>query len=284
MAHHPFLPSGHGDFIAELQRFRADCGDPPYPGVISNVERLETLYPLRHPRKTLPTTLSASAISQVFSGSRPRLPSAELLAVLVLAHLYCAVENGSVQGDPDTGAPRHWQEILQAWQARRRQAQLAQRPPSSDDQPPADHRPSPTVNTAPSGGRRADPVHPTEPELETLSAHGPYGAVLAERARDGDSHAIYQIAVILATNPYHAAGALAYLLDATAAGHLDAAELVPSPGQRVDHQRVRAHAGELARAAEARGDQAAAHAFRSCALQAELGETSAAAPEHDGSD
>ncbi|RFS83469.1 hypothetical protein D0T12_20695 [Actinomadura spongiicola] len=308
MTHRPFYPAGHENIFEDFRQFRTDCGEPDSSSVIHNVERLEELFPLKHGRESLPDSLSRSAVSQFFTGSKGTPPSARLVAVVVLAYLRCAVENGSIRSDPETGTPHDWECVLEAWQARLREAKRQNRPepplPRHGGRQDTDTSSTATGTTEPpgSGGttapdvapgpmeggsrlsvmpsasspvppgtaRRADPVHLTPDESAALVAHGDYGLVLAEHARIGDREALYQLAVALALDPDHCARAQSWLVSATAARHPAAADLVPEPGRSIDVHDARARAKELARRAEACGHEAALEFFLSCVQQAAL--------------
>ncbi|RKS70959.1 hypothetical protein BZB76_5439 [Actinomadura pelletieri DSM 43383] len=308
MTHRPFYPAGHEDIFEDFRQFRADCGKPDSSSVLDNVARLEQLFPLKHGRKSVPRTLSKSAMSQFFTGSKGTLPAAGITAALILGHLRCAVENGSIRSDPETGTPHDWECILEAWQARLRQAKRQNRPepplPRHGGRQDAGTSSTATGTAEPSGSggatapvvppgpveggsrlavmptasppvppgttRHTDPVHLTPDESAALVAHGDYGLVLAEHARIGDPEALYQLAVALALDPDHCARAQAWLVSATAARHPAAAGLVPEPGRSIDVHDARARAKELARRAEGCGHEAALEFFLSCVQQAAL--------------
>ncbi|MFC4052800.1 hypothetical protein ACFOY4_24190 [Actinomadura syzygii] len=268
MSHRPFYPAGNEEFAADLRRLHSDCGEPTYSSVIRIIPQLDELFPLKHGRLSLPTSLSRSNISQLLNGARQA--SAAPLAVLVLCFLRCAAENGSIRTDPATGAPLKWEAILRAWQKRLRRARQqddvraaspAPNPSaSSDDQSSV----MPSMALADPGTKRrsADPVHLEPGELAVLGAHGAYGGVLAEQAKLGDPEAIYQLAVALAFSPEYRSKAVAYLLNA-GPSHPAALGLLQESEQSIDPRHARTRAESLAEMAKAYGYEAAMHFFRS---------------------
>ncbi|TYK46983.1 hypothetical protein [Actinomadura decatromicini] len=276
MSNRLFYPAGNKEFAADLRRLRSDCGEPNYSSLIGIVPKLDEFFPLKHGRTSLPESVSRSHLSQFFNGARQ--PSAEYLAVIVLSHLRCAAENGSIRIDPATDAPLGWEAILEAWQKRLREARqqddVRDASPAPNPSAPADRSSVlPSVSLIdPGTPRRADPVHLAPGEVDALIAHGAYGNVLHEHAALGDREAIYQVGVVLALHRDYRVRAVAYLLNATAAGHPTASGLVPDSGQGIDLCHALARAKTLADMAETSGHETALRFFRLCVLRADLGD------------
>jgi hypothetical protein len=172
-----------------------------------------------------------------------------MLTVIVLSLQRCGWENGSLPEDPGQAGLEEWHRLL-------RNAKAAGG---------ARSRPA-TVRDGGGGPvRRADPVRLEPGEIAELGGHGRYASALASRAGRGDRDAVYEIAVILGCGTRYGRKAVAYLLNALAAGQRVASDLLPMDDGDVDRRLAQAHARVLAYAAERRGDGEAAHTFRSCA-------------------
>ncbi|GGQ17234.1 hypothetical protein BKA00_006873 [Actinomadura coerulea] len=219
----------------------------PKPTVVNQiVGDLEEFYPLMGGRSTLPTSVGRSTLNQVVNGVR--LPSASMLAVIVLALGRCGRENGGLAEDPGPSALGEWHRLLR--EAKAEESARAR------------------AGSGGGGGARtaraADPVRLEPGERAVLDAHGPYASALAARAERGDRDAVYEIAVLLACGTGRGLKAAAYLVNAAAAGQSAAPDLLPADDGEVDGRLARAHAHALAYAAGRYGDEDAARAFRSC--------------------
>lgn len=306
MTSHPDGPSALEQYTSRIKELYRSCGSPRSSLVDAVARRLEEFYPLQHGRSTLPTSVGRSTLSQVVNATR--LPSAEMLAVIVLSLQRCGQENGSLAADREPEDLQTWQRLLRqakaeaaarkarsAAQSRGRRPEVTDRTTTGENAGTDEEQPGPTSTeglgrtAAPGAGPaqrpadavaatprparrhgRADPVVLEQRELAELARHGTYATALTGPAGHGDSDAIYQIAVILSGHPDHAHKAVSYLLNAAAAGHELANELIPLDGDRVDSQSALLHARVLARAAERNRDHDAACTFRACASHHEL--------------
>ncbi|GAA1783960.1 hypothetical protein [Actinomadura chokoriensis] len=241
------------EFQRRLRELYLRAGSPSSALVDATAARLEEFYPLGGGRRSVPRGISRSTLSQVVKGTR--LPTAGMLAAIVLSLQRCGWENGSLDDDPGPDALPEWHRLLREAQAAR-----AARPAAS-------RRPAPVPADGPR--RRADPVVLEPRERAELRVHGRYAAALERRAAAGDRDAVYEIAVLLGCVPGHGHKAAGYLINAAAAGLSVAANLVPVDGAEVDRALAVAHAHVLAYAAGRRGDREAAQAFLSCAAAAD---------------
>ncbi|NYE11194.1 hypothetical protein [Actinomadura citrea] len=233
-------------FRHRIKELYARAGSPKPTVVNQIVEDLEEFYPLMGGRSTLPTSVARSTLNQVVNGVR--LPSAGMLAVIVLALQRCGRENGGLTEDPGAAGLEEWHRLL-----REAKAEEGARDRAASGEGPDARR-----------VRTADPVRLEPGERAVLDAHGPYASALAARGERGDRDAVYEIAVLLACGTGHGHKAAAYLVNATAAGQSAASDLLPADDGEVDRRLARAHARALAYAAGRYGDEEAARAFRSC--------------------
>lgn len=230
-------PAGPDAFIRALNALYDSCNRPPYRRLAEVSEHLGELYG----RRDLPS-LSTTGIFDVLAGRRKRLPTAAWVASFVLCCQRRAWETGVRSGDPGTAS-------LPAWQARLRAARSPGRtvPPP---RPPADTESTgPERALAPPEGEPVRPVRLTESQRATVAGYGPRGRALLDRAAAGDADALYRVAVLLGTDPARGGETVPLLIEAAAAGHPGALDLLDASPDGLD-------AAEAARRAHLLGDQA----------------------------
>ncbi|GAA2152532.1 hypothetical protein [Actinomadura napierensis] len=223
-------PTGPEDFIAALNALYDSCNRPPYRKLAEISEHLGDLYG----RRDLPS-LSTTGIFDVLAGRRKRAPSSAWVASFVLCCQRRAWETGVRADDPGIAS-------LPPWQARLRAARAASRPA-----PPAA---SPVPRTlAPPETEPVRPVRLTESQKATVAGYGPHGRALLARAAAGDADALYRVAVLLGTDPARGGESAPLLIEAAAAGHPGALDLLDASPDGLD-------AGHAARHAHRLGDRA----------------------------
>lgn len=240
-------PTGPDAFIRALNALYDSCNRPPYRKLAEVSEHLGELYG----RRDLPS-LSTTGIFDVLAGRRKRLPTAAWVASFVLCCQRRAWETGVRSGDPGTAS-------LPAWQARLRAARSPGRnvPPP---RPPAEQEGTGREgtgleSTAPEralGPPEREPVRPvrlTESQRATVAGYGPRGRALLDRAAAGDADALYRVAVLLGTDPARGGETVPLLIEAAAAGHPGALDLLDASPDGLD-------AAEAARHAHLLGDRA----------------------------
>lgn len=235
-------PPGPDAFIRALNALYDSCNRPPYRKLSEVSEHLGELYG----RRDLPS-LSTTGVFDVLAGRRKRLPTAAWVASFVLCCQRRAWETGVHDGDPGTAS-------LPAWQARLRAARspdLAVPPPRppAEQEGTAPERTAPERVLAPPESEPVRPVRLTESQRATVAGYGPRGRALLDRAAAGDADALYRVAVLLGTDPARGGETVPLLIEAAAAGHPGALDLLDASPDGLD-------AAEAARRAHLLGDQA----------------------------
>ncbi|MVZ99546.1 hypothetical protein F8568_003970 [Actinomadura sp. LD22] len=235
-------PAGPDDFIGALNALYDSCNRPPYRKLAEVSEHLGELYG----RRDLPS-LSTTGIFDVLAGRRKRLPSAAWVASFVLCCQRRAWQTGVRSDDPGTAS-------LPGWQARLRAARSAVR----DDvpSPRSADREAPERALAPPDGEPARPVRLTESQRATVAGYGPHGRGLLGRAAAGDADALYRVAVLLGTDPARGGEAVPLLIEAAAAGHPGALDLLDASPDGLDAREAACHAHHLGDRAGRSGDRA----------------------------
>ncbi|REF00537.1 hypothetical protein DFJ69_6085 [Thermomonospora umbrina] len=272
---HPYNPVRE-QFVGELGDLYRRCGSPPFPEMAAFSERLAELHPDAHGVNNLPT-LSKSAISETLRGHRKYLPTAAWVASFVLCCQGLACARGVRPTDPGRATLPYWQWRLQQAESEARRRGLPSRRQRHRDGPAV---PEPTLwppvmfaagPHAPSAGtaevppRSGGPTALSDAQRAHVTAFGWYGQALTARADAGDPHAVYQVAVLLACHPEHAAGAPSVLMTAAAAGQHQALALLEASGEGLNRGLVAAHARELADRAENAMSHDVARIFSECA-------------------
>jgi hypothetical protein len=233
---------GKDAFIEALSALREECGRPPYKklnDISKGLTQRDPAFPGGGPR--LPE-LSKTALSEILTGKRRGLPSADWVASFVLS---CQRYAAMVGISPDPGRA-----TLPGWQARLRGAQ------------------------ADAGGKARNGYAATSPLPVLVSVslpprhqvfvadHAPYGSRLLASVEAGHPDAIYRVAMLLGTDRKRSDDALSLLVQLAAAGHQPSIDLLdddPSGGLPPDLVAMRAY--DLADAAEAAGRIDEARAF-----------------------
>jgi hypothetical protein len=232
---------GKDMFASRLKKFHSECLRPSYKNLAQISRELPRLYPdfegdLRH--------LSPAAISEILNGRRERPPDPGWVASFVLSCQRWAWRMRMISDDPGPGSLPQWYAALSAAHAGppERCAQPALLPPS-------------TVRLTPS-------------QCELLVGYGSYGLGLLGQIQAGLPDAVYRAALLLAADPAHAGEAQPLLLQAGAAGHSAALELLDANDGRPGPLDAARHAVRLA--AEASATQEEALACYQCAATAAL--------------
>jgi hypothetical protein len=220
-------PTGPDDFIGALNALYDSCNRPPYRKLAEVSEHLGDVYG----RRDLPS-LSTTGIFDVLAGRRKRLPSAAWVASFVLSCQRRAWETGVRPDDPGTAS-------LPGWQARLRAARSAAR-----DVPPP-RPPAGGAALAPPEREPARRVRLTESQRATVAGYGPHGRGLLGRAAAGDADALYRVAVLLGTDPARGEETVPLLIEAAAAGHPGALDLLDASPDGLDAQEAARHAHRL---------------------------------------
>ena len=232
---------GKDAFIAELRTFHEACGKPFFKQLAAISERLPQLYPPPEGVECRFVTLSVSAISEVLAGKRKHLPSFDWIASFVLCCQRWALEVGASSYDPGTRTLPFW--------ARRRAACSR----SSDGGTSAQGEAGDLIPPPRRGAGPTCTVRPPPHQRAFLEAHGPYGRTLVHRAQAGHRDAVYQMALLLGTDPARRRDAEALLVAAAAALYTPAVDLLEENPTGLPSSEVARHAFALAQEAEAGG-------------------------------
>lgn len=240
---------GKDAFIEDLRALRDQCGRPTYANlhdISKEITQRDPVSPGGGPR--LPE-LSKTALSEILTGKRRGLPSADWVASFVLS---CQRYAAMVGIRPDPGRA-----TLPGWQARLRTAQ-------------AD-----AGGKARSGYAAASPLPARisvslPPRHQVFVAdHAPYGRRLLTSAEAGHPDAIYRVALLLGTDRKRSDDALSLLVQLAAAGHQPSIELLDAdPGGGLPPALAAMRAYEIANTAEAAGRIDEASAFYEAAARA----------------
>ncbi|MDL4820487.1 hypothetical protein [Actinomadura opuntiae] len=219
-------PTGPEDFITALNALYDACNRPPYRKLAEISEHLGELYG----RRDLPS-LSTTGIFDVLAGRRKRAPSSAWVASFVLCCQHRAWETGVRGDDPGIAS-------LPVWQARLRAARTPSRP-GEPAGPPA------SAALAPPESEPVRPVRLTESQKATVAGYGAHGRALLGRAAAGDADALYRVAVLLGTDPARGGETVPLLIEAAAAGHPDALDLLDASPDGLDAAQAARHAHRL---------------------------------------
>lgn len=273
------------EFLADLRKFRLQCGKPSYRGLADISWKLSELYPGRK----LPS-LSPTAISENLAGKRKEGPTATFVASFILCCTYFARDTGTFPDDRGLAVLQDWQERLQAARdgiapnlpeaAQNATAAAAMTAPAPDQgtgpeaTEPATGAGLDTGASAPGSGEVAEACPPSTVKLpvaqqEYVARYGPYGEALLAQMKAGIPDAVYRVAVLLTAAPQHRATGHSLLVPAVSAGHCEAADLYEVSAARLPRE-VAQHAYRLGEEAAAEGSLAAALVFYQCAAESGL--------------
>lgn len=235
-------------FVNRLRKLHRDCMRPSYRMLTKISAELTQLYP--NYRGKLPP-LSPAAISEVLAGKRKGVPSPEWVASFVLSCQQWACRVNAIRDDPGPASLPEWYaalrtacQTLAATQAKHEH--ISQQKQQTYRCPPS------TVRLTPA-------------QREAIEGYGPYGRALAERLPAGDPEAVYRVALLLGAVPAHVNAAHALLLQAAAAYHSAALELLDSSDAGPSPLDAARHAYRLADAAQAGGAHEEAQMYYECA-------------------
>jgi hypothetical protein len=250
----PKIPANTGKdaFIAELVKFRTECGNPSYQQLADLSERLPQLYPSPAEATGRHVTLSVTALSSTLKGRRKNMPAFNWVASFVLCCQRWAYEARATDTDPGTATLGGW---LTQW------ADHAKSPgphpcPSLAEPAPGDGSPAEQTENG-----RTRPLEIPPGQHEFVAGHGAYGRILLSQASTGSAEALYRIALLLATGPAWQAKASGLLIYAAAAGHGPSLELLSANHGDLPPSQAAGHALRLAQAADAEGRRDEADAF-----------------------
>jgi hypothetical protein len=241
--------TGKDAFIADLNAFREDCGNPPSNKLAKLSRSLPRLYADAHGAERDLPCLSSTAICEILAGKRRRLPSADWVASFVLCCQRWAADIGARPDDPGTRS-------LPAWQARLRAAQSASGGTSRSG-----------AALSPPPPNRAPVRLPLQHQL-FVTSHGPYGDVLLTGVEAGHPEAVYRVALLLGTDPARVEDAHSLLVRAATTGHKPSLDLMDeNPHGFLPPPAAARRAHSLAQEAEAAGSPAEALAFYQAAAR-----------------
>jgi hypothetical protein len=192
--------------------------------------------------------LSPAAISEVLTGKRKGLPTPEWVASFVLSCQQWACRIQAIRDDPGPST-------LPEWYAALRTACRTLTATQSESGPKT------------GSGYRCPPstVQLTPAQREAVEGYGPPGQALTGQLPTGDPEAVYRVALLLGTFPAHVDAAHALLLQAAAAYHGAALELLDSNIAGPSPLDAARHAYRLADAARAGGSHDEAQMYYECA-------------------
>ncbi len=231
-------------FLVALSAFREDSGRPTYRTLVRISRGLRTNYSLPQDVHCSLVEMSLSALSEILSGKRKRLPTFDWTASFVLSCQRSAVEKRIIKHDPGTT-------ILVAWSAI-----LAEHAAFTGRRPP-----QPAGNADPSCAAQPAAYQLPPDQQEFIAGHGAHGLVLLGRAQHGHPDARYRVALLLAADQERTADAESLLIQVAATGHAPSLDLLDANPEHLSPRAAAERAHHLARMAQARGADSEALAF-----------------------
>jgi hypothetical protein len=244
---------GKDAFARKLREFYSEYMRPPYRTLVNISAELKQLYP---DLRSKPPQLTLAAISEILNGKRVDPPDPEWLVSFVLSCQRWAWQIGAIPLDPGTSSLQEWHAALRTARETPAPAPVGER---AGGGAPAD---APMYICPPST------VRLTPAQLEHLGSYGRYGHELIGQVQAGLPAAVYRAALLLGADPVHADAAQALLLQAAAAYHPAALELLDANGWYPGPLETARHACKVADAAQAGASHEEALVYYECAARA----------------
>ncbi|MGI8331231.1 hypothetical protein ACRYCC_14800 [Actinomadura scrupuli] len=242
-------------------------------------QRLEEIYTIPHGLTSLPT-YTKTTVSETLNGHRKGLPDSAWLASFVLSCQRLAFEAKVIPTDPGTSSLPAWQTALREAEAEAERLGLSHRHDPSVPgaasgarawnqviEPATMFAAVPPTRRRDDGYRMTAAVRLTGAQREHVESFGPYGRTLVGRVRDGDAHAVYQVAVILAADPARVDETTSLLTASATTGHPAALDLLQHSPDHLNRRLTAAHARTLGEDAKRAGFPEAALTFFECAVR-----------------
>ena len=247
-------------FAASLEDLYVSCSVTSLGQIVQMCKRLPALYPDIYPPGKPAPCFVKSTISNILRGKRHGLPDPHWVTAYVLCCQVIGKENGLP--DPGIASLVQWQKQLRRREEESRAAGLYVRRgyrPESRSQASDRFR-----ATTPPREPAATPAALTTAQQTVILGYAPYGLTLLQRLAQGDPEAIYQSALLLASDPGGSEGAVNLLTKAASTNHPCALELLEASPRLLDQALTRRHTRRLAEQATRAESTDAAQAFTDC--------------------